>query len=456
MSTPAAELPAGDAGVTARVAAFANGIDPERIPAEALTVARQCLMDWLAVSVAGAGDDTVRIVRDEALEQGGAAQASLVGGPGRLPVLQAALVNGTAGHALDYDDVHYAMPGHPTAPVAPAVLALAEREASSGRDVLAAFVAGVETECRVGRYVTSEHYEHGWHATGTLGTFGAAAAAARLLGLDAAATATALGIAGTQAAGLKSLFGTMCKPMHAGKAAANGLHAALLAARGFTARDDVLECAQGFGATQSGACDPHALDAAGDEFFTRGILFKYHAACYGTHSTIEAARSIVASEGVAPGDVASVEIRVRPRYLKMCNIERPRTGLEAKFSLRMTCAMALAGVPTGAPERYDEALCSTPELLRLVERTSVTTDDQIGDAQSEVIVSLTDGVVYRMRGDVSQPADDLAAQGARLREKFDALTVPVLGKTVSAELAEMVEGIEHLKDVRAMMALTRA
>jgi len=456
MSTPATTLPETRPGATARIAGLAVALGRDQIPEPAAVVARQCLLDWLGVTLAGSRERTAAIVRDEALEQGGAPQASLVGGPGRLPVLQAALVNGTAGHALDYDDVHYAMPGHPTAPVAPAVLALAEREGSSGRDVLAAFVAGVEAECRIGRFVTAEHYEAGWHATATLGTFGAAAAAARLLGLDAAATATALGIAGTQAAGLKGLFGTMCKPLHAGKAAANGLHAALLAARGFTARSDVLECPQGFGAAQSPACDAAALDGLEDHFFIRDVLFKYHAACYGTHSTIEAARSLVARQQVAPEDIQSIEIRIRPRYLKMCAIPSPRTGLEAKFSLAMTCAMALAGVSTAAPDRYDEALCAMPLLRALAERTTVTPTEELADATSEVIVSMRNGVVYRLRGDVSRAAEDLAEQGRRLREKFDALATPVLGTALAGELAGMVEQIESLADVRALMALTRA
>jgi 2-methylcitrate dehydratase PrpD len=456
MSTPATTLEHARQGVTTRIATLASGLRFEDIPAPAATVARQCLLDWFGVALGGASDDTVRILRDEALEQGGTAQASLVGGPGKLSVLQAALINGTAGHALDYDDVHYAMPGHPTAPVAPAVLALAERDGCSGRDLLTAFVAGVETECRVGRYVTQEHYERGWHATATLGHFAAAAAAARLLGLDADVTATALGIAGTQAAGFKSMFGTMCKPMHAGKAAANGLHAALLAVRGFTARRDVLECAQGFGATQSPVCDEAALDDLDGHFFTRDVLFKFHAACYGTHSTIEAARSLVESQQIRPEDISAVEIRIRPRYLKMCAIPRPATGLEAKFSLAMTSAMALTGVSTAAPERYDETLCATPALTRLVQRTTVTPSDEFDDATSEIIVSTGGGVVYRMRGDVSRPAEDLVQQSRRLREKFDALVTPVLGVTATAELADMLERIDELADVRALMALARS
>jgi hypothetical protein len=151
-----------------------------------------------------------------------------------------------------------------------------------------------------------------------------------------------------------------------------------------------------------------------------------------------------------------VEIRIRPRYLKMCAIPRPATGLEAKFSLAMTSAMALTGVSTAAPERYDETLCATPALTRLVQRTTVTPSDEFDDATSEIIVSTGGGVVYRMRGDVSRPAEDLVQQGRRLREKFDALVTPVLGVTATAELADMLERIDELADVRALMALARS
>ena len=153
------------------------------------------------------------------------------------------------GHALDYDDVNLAMPGHPSVAILPGLLALAEERQSTGREVIAAFVAGYETACRIGMAMRPGHYDRGFHATGTVGVFGAAAACARLLGLDAEATGRALGIAGTQAAGLKSQFGTMCKPFHAGKAAQNGLLAARLAARGFSSRPDLVECEQGFAPT---------------------------------------------------------------------------------------------------------------------------------------------------------------------------------------------------------------
>ena len=171
-------------------------------------------------------------------------------------------------HALDYDDVNLAMPGHPSVAILPGLLALAEQRHSSGRDVITAFVAGYETACRIGSALQPGHYNLGFHATGTVGCFGAAAACARLLGLDAEATAQALGIAGTQAAGLKSQFGTMCKPFHAGKASQNGLLAARLAARGFSSRPDLVECEQGFALTHGPDFSPEAALAAPAGGFT--------------------------------------------------------------------------------------------------------------------------------------------------------------------------------------------
>ncbi|MGH7115839.1 MAG: MmgE/PrpD family protein, partial [Stellaceae bacterium] len=233
----------------------------DELPAPVRELARQCVLDTLGCAVAGAGDPLVGMLLDEMTESGGAPQASVLGRRQRLPALAAALVNGAAGHALDYDDVHIAMPGHPSVAVLPGLLALAEWRGSSGRDVMTAFVAGYETACRIGAALSPGHYALGFHSTATVGCLGAAAACARLLDLDAEATATALGIAGTQAAGLKSEFGTMCKPFHAGKAAQNGLLAARLAARGFSSRPDLVECEQGFALTHGPDFRPAAAAA---------------------------------------------------------------------------------------------------------------------------------------------------------------------------------------------------
>src|SRR3954462_339132 len=230
--------------LTRTLAAQASAVTYDALPEPVRAWARQCVLDYYGVALAGADDPLAKILLDELAEAGGAAQAGLIGHAARLPALSAALVNGAIGHALDYDDVNLAMPGHPSVAILPGLLALAEQRRSSGRDVIAAFVAGYETACRIGSAMAPGHYDLGFHATGTVGCLGAAAACARPLGLDAEATAQALGIAGTQAAGLKSQFGTMCKPFHAGKASHNGLLAARLTARGLSSRPDMGACEQ--------------------------------------------------------------------------------------------------------------------------------------------------------------------------------------------------------------------
>ena len=213
-------------GLTRALAEQARGLRWRDIPDTARAWARQCVLDYLGCGLAGASDELVGMLLAEMRDSGGVEAATILGHAGRLPAAAAALVNGAAGHALDFDDVNLAMPGHPTVAILPGLLALAEEHGASGTDVLTAFVAGYELQCRVGRTIAPGHYDGmGFHSTATVGSFGAAAACAHLLGLDAERFAMALGIAGTQAAGLKSMFGTMCKPLHAGKASYHGLMA---------------------------------------------------------------------------------------------------------------------------------------------------------------------------------------------------------------------------------------
>jgi 2-methylcitrate dehydratase PrpD len=439
-------------GLTRALANYSSGLRFEDIPEDVRTIVKHCVLDWLGVTLAGSREDAGRIVREEALEQGGAPQATIIGDGSRTSVSQAALVNGTASHALDYDDVHFAFLGHPTVTVLPAVLALAERDARDGRELITAFVAGVEVGSRVGEYVTEAHYTRGHHATGTLGTFAAAAGAARMLELDADACATALGIAATQAAALKSMFGTMCKPLHAGKAAANGQLAALLAKRGFTSRGDGIECGQGFADTQSPVVEPDgALDGFGERFHSRDFLFKYHAACYGTHSSIEALRRLKAAHDIDARAVDRVEIRVPTRNLKVCNIQEPSTGLEAKFSLRFVSAMALAGTSTSNIASYTDAICGDQELVDLRDRIRIEGDGDLARGTSEVIVSMRDGVVYREFGNVSIPSDDLDEQGRRLEDKFVTLASPVTGDEAAREITDLVWKLEEIESLDALV-----
>ncbi len=442
------------AGLTRALAERSAALTYADLPEDVRALARQCVLDYLAVTLAGAGEPLTSMLLAEMEEAGGHPAATVIGHRARLPALSAALVNGGASHALDFDDVNMAMPGHPTVAILPALLALAEARGSRGSDVLTAFVAGYELQCRVGRTIAPGHYDGlGFHATATVGSFGAAAACAHLLGLDAAATATALGIAGTQAAGLKSMFGTMCKPLHAGKAAYHGLLAAKLAQRGFTSRDDVLECAQGFAATHSPDFHPEKASAEpkrGWHIFDN--LFKYHAACYLTHGPIEAARALRAEHGLAPEQISRVNLRIDRAADRVCNIAEPRTGLEAKFSLRLTTAMALAGVETEALGSYSEANAADPRLVAL--RDKVALDFQSGwpHTLAEIELERADGTRVTARHDAGVPASHIARQGERLERKFSALTEPMLGSRTD-EIITQVARLDSLDNVRDLMAL---
>ena len=294
--------------VTSDFAAWIAGLKEQDIPEAAYVRARHALLDWFGVTIAGAQEPLVEMM---AAEYAGASDApcTLVGLGARASLHDAALVNGAASHALDYDDVNRRLHGHPTVCVAPVALALGELMKCSGRKVQLGFIAGVEAGCNLGEMSDEGHYEAGYHATGTMGTFGAAAAAAKMMELDAEATARALGIAASQAAGLKSNFGTMTKPLHAGKAAMNGMLAARLAARGFTANTAAIEAPQGFADTQApdfraGPIRPDNARA----YAVEEILFKYHAACYLTHSCLEAIRTLQAAHHFTLDDVKTVTL----------------------------------------------------------------------------------------------------------------------------------------------------
>jgi 2-methylcitrate dehydratase PrpD len=442
-------------GLTRALAQQAQGLRLEDIPETVRAWARQCVLDYIGCGIAGASDELVTILLAEMQEQGGNEVASVLGHPARLPAGSAAIVNGAASHALDFDDVNLAMPGHPSVAILPALLALAEQQGSSGADVLTAFVAGYELQCRIGRTIAPGHYDGlGFHATATVGSFGAAAACAHLLRLDPDRFATALGIAGTQAAGLKSMFGTMCKPLHAGKAAYHGLMAAKLAARGFTSRTDVIECGQGFARTHSADFNPErAFDTPPGEWWITSNLFKYHASCYMTHAAIESARKLREQHGFTPDQVERIDVRLEESCDRICNIPTPRTGLEAKFSLRLTTAMGLAGIDTSRLSTYSEAVAADPVLIGLRDKVSLDFRSGIPNTFTEIELSLQNGAKFTARHDAGIPATDVAHQGTRLEAKFAALVDPVLGTARTTRLIADIGRLDSLPDVRRILTI---
>lgn len=426
----------------------------DRLPTETLEVARHCLLDFFGVALAGSSELLVNILVETVAQSENADEAGLIGRPERASRLTAALINGAAAHALDYDDTHTAMSGHPTVPIMPALLALCEVNNADRKSLLESFVAGVELECRLGTLLGEAHYGIGFHSTATAGTFGAAAACAHFLGLNEDQWLAAMGLAGTQAAGLKASFGTMAKPLHAGKAATTGLLSALLANQGFSASADILEVPQGFFATHAGRDSSDVIRKYEGRFLICDTLFKYHASCYLTHAPIDAARSIQDAEPIEPRAIESVDVHVSPVLLDVCNIESPETGLEGKFSLRATTALALLGRDTADLSTFTDAVMAEPELVAMRDRVRVVPTEGLTSMQARLTVHTKDGAIDR-ESDSGIPSRDLSAQRDRLLAKFMALAGPVLGRSSAESLADSILSDGETGTVEGLMELVR-
>ena len=420
---------------TRRLAAFAIDTPYSDLPVAALDHARLSLFDWCAVALAGLDEPVGHIVRTLVAGEAGRPEATVLGLDQRLPARAAALANGTLSHALDYDDTHFGHIGHPTVAVLPAALAVAEQTGASGSELLAAYLLGVETACRLGASLGPAHYRHGFHQTATSGSFGATAACARLLGLDVDATGHALGLTATRASGLKSQFGTMGKPFHAGMAATNGVEAATLASLGFASRPDGIECPQGFAATH--VAELNEIEPPAGSYLFEAIQYKFHACCHGTHAALEALLDLRTNHVIQPERVASVTLTTHPTWLKVCNIPAPTTGLEAKFSFRLTAAMVLGGIDTAALASFADTTCARTELIALRDRVEVVADEDVAETASRIDIILDDGRHLVAEHDLTDPIP-LTNKQAKLRAKADALT----GAETAGRLWQVIEELE--------------
>lgn len=439
---------------TRQLAQWVAAVDNGAISSSAYEWATHVTLDWLSVAIAGANEPLVQMLAEE---YGGSAEEApvVLRDATRDGVLQAALINGAAGHALDFDDVAVRMYGHPSVPVLPAALALAQVHSLSGRDFLRAVVVGHEVQSCIGEAFGESHYARGFHATGTIGTFGAAAAAASLLGLGPEQAAHALGLAAAQAAGLKSMFGTMAKPLHAGKAAMNGLIAAQLAARGFTASTKAIEGFQGFAWTQADhgrSISPIRMDTG---FAIEQTLFKYHASCYLTHSTIEAIRELRQSHSVNLDALDALEILVPAGHLNVCDIADPRTGLSLKFAIRQLALLALDGCDTGALDLYTDDVAMDPRFVSARTRVRVTPTELEHPHAAVVNMTTRDGRSLTSEKNVGVPAKDLTQQWQRLCEKSHMITMPLLKASGSDQLVDRVKQLVNAPAVNSLMAILK-
>jgi 2-methylcitrate dehydratase PrpD len=397
-------------------------IDARDIPDSARRIATFSLFDWMVVTRAGRNEPVSRIVLSFVAEEGGKAVASVAGTSVRVPARAAALANGSISHALDYDDTHFAHIGHPSVAVAPAALAAAEQVNASAAALRNAFLLGAEASCRIGMVLGRAHYQRGFHQTATSGAFGATIAAGCLLGLTPTEMRHALSLVGTRASGLKSQFGTMGKPFNAGIAAANGIEAASLAKRGFVSCDDGLTGEQGFVETHSDHPDLENPwhNPPPRTFVFEDVKYKLHACCHGTHAMIEALLAARQCDDFASDAVTRIEVHTHPRWLRVCDIKKPRTGLEAKFSYSLLASMVLNGLDTSSEKTFCDALCTDPVLERLAARVIVRGDERLSETETRLSIECRGDERFTTAHDLAAPMSAEVIE-SKLRTKARAL-----------------------------------
>ncbi|MGV9797022.1 MmgE/PrpD family protein [Mycobacterium sp. NPDC003449] len=443
------------AGLTAQLADFAAGLQFSDLPDEVVHEAKRAVIDHLGVALAASGHPSVDTMLRVAQRCGGPGAHTVFGRTETVTMPYAALVNGFGAHLLDYDDTFN--PGdttvHGSAPVWPALAALAGQSTVTGREALTAFVAGFETECRLGRAAGDAHYEIGWHVTGTVGHVGAAAGAARLLGLGPATLSQAMGSAGTQAAGLKAVYGTDGKPLHAGKAAMDGLLSAVMAQEGITSTGQIVEDARGFLAVMSTDPAPDKLtERLGEQWHLLTNGYKAYPSGSLTHPAIDAVLLLRAQHGFAAADVRAVRATVNPKAATVTGKTNPTTGLEAKFSLTHGVAVALLARPR--LDHYTDEGARDPRIAALREVTVVRPDDSVGKRAASVSVELADGRVLDGRVEANKGTPENPLTDADLTEKFIDNAAPRLGDDGAAALLARCWDLEHTGDFGELIRTT--
>jgi len=416
--------------------------------------AHRTFLNWTGCAVGAARHEAAQAAIEAAAMLQPAPQATVLGRAERLDMASAALVNGISSHTFDFDDTHLKTIIHPAGPVASALLALAEVTGASGRQVIDALVLGIDVSCRLGNVMYPDHYDRGWHITGSTGTLGAAAGCARLLGLDEERTAMALGIAASQPVGMREQFGTMTKPFHPGGAARAGLLSALLAKHGFTASPRSIEAPRGYAQVVSTKCDwNEATDELGKRFEISFNTYKPFACGIVIHPTIDAAVQLRA-RGVKAADVERIELKVHSLVLELTGKKEPQDGLQGKFSVYHGFAAGLLFGRAGEGE-YDDAIVTREDVTALRRKVVATVDDSIDEAAAEVTAVLKDGrrervFVEHAIGSLERPMTD-----ADLEAKFHGLADPVIGAGRAGALIAACWGLGAAKSVAEVVAAGR-
>jgi 2-methylcitrate dehydratase PrpD len=433
--------------VTRTLAQFLVSHKPAGLPEPVRHAGARALLNWAGCAVGASKHATVNRALAALYQFSGPREATILGRRERVDIFQAALLNGATSHTFDFDDTHLKSVIHPSAPVLPAILALAEHQTVSGRDFLHAFILGVETECRIGLSVMPNHYEAGWHITATAGVFGAAAAAGRLLRLNEQQMVWALGTAATQSCAIRETFGSMAKPLHPGFAARNGLMAALLAKKNFVSPQQGIEGRRGFAAVLSTRFTPAAItEGLGESWEILANSYKPYACGVVIHPAIDGCIQLRNEHKLKLGDIARIELKVHPLVLELCARRDPKAGLEGKFSIFHSCAAAIL-LGEGGEAAYSDALVRNPVVIRVRDDVSATVLEGLKEDQVRITMTLKDGrvlekFVEHCVGSVDNPMSD-----ADLETKFRAQCKGILPAVQVDKLIGLCWNASKLKSV---------
>lgn len=439
---------------TRELARFVVATGYADLPEEAVQAAKRCLIDFLGVALRGSTEPIVSILADAASITGGKEQATVIGKGFKSSILEAATINSAMGHSLDYDDINDPAQIHPSVALFPAALAVAEWKNVSGQAMVTAYILGYEVMARIGLESGRTILEKGLHPTAVLGPYGAAAAAGKLLGLTVDQMVNAFGIAGVQTSGMVHAFGSMSKPFQVGRSAANGVLSTLLAQRGFTASQRVLEGPKGFFEVYVGSGNvANITRGLGRSYLVTKTYFKPHASCGGTHAPIDAAVEIRRSRHPAVADIADVLCEVRPITLKVASNPQPKTGLEGKFSVEYCVAVALAEGGDVRDDKFSEAKLNEPKLVNLEKKVRLLAREDYNMSQARMTVTMKSGAVYSHEVKCARGAPENPLSLDEIQCKFEALAGTVLPAGRVKQVLGLVSNVETLKDTASLLDL---
>jgi 2-methylcitrate dehydratase PrpD len=432
--------------ITRRFARYAVTSSLDAIPGDARREAVRSLVNWIGCAVGGARHEAVERALLALTDYRALPQATVFGRQERLDMMHAALVNGISSHVFDFDDTQLRTLLHPSVAVASALFALAEKRAMSGREFIHAFIVGVEIESRIANAIYAGHINE-WYITGTAGPFGAAAAAGMILGLDEERMAWALGIAATEGSGLRQMAGTMTKSFVHGRAAQNGLYAALLAAQGFTSSVEAIEGARGFAKVVGGVTDLTAmLEGLGETYEITSNTYKPYACGVVAHAVIDGCLRLREQHRLETSRIRRVDLTVHPQALKLTGIKTPRSGLESKWSIYHSAAAALVTGRAGEHE-YDDDCVGDPRVAALRDCVSAAEDPALAQDEAHVRLELDDGRVLHCHVEHALGSVDRPMSDADLDVKFVGLVEPILGGSEADRLLKLCWELPELADV---------